>query len=75
MGFLMSFGVVIEGMTVFAFLILILGNKTRREQGWAVLAILVTIAALVQIAAMSLTVGAPSPRRSGPANSTGISLR
>ena len=53
-GFLLSFAVVIEGMTIAAFLILILGPKQRREQGWAVLAILVSIAALVQAAGMSL---------------------
>jgi hypothetical protein len=55
-GFLMSLGVVIEGMTIAAFIILLLGGKQRREKGWAVLSIMVVIAAVVQAAAMSLTV-------------------
>ena len=56
MGFLMSLGVVIEGMTIAAFLILLIGGKQRREQGWAVLSIMVAIAALLQAGSMSLTV-------------------
>jgi formate hydrogenlyase subunit 3/multisubunit Na+/H+ antiporter MnhD subunit len=52
----MSLGVVIEGMTIAAFMILLLGGKQRREQGWSVLSIMVVIAAVVQAAAMSLTV-------------------
>ena len=55
-GFLMSLGVVVEGMTIAAFLILLLGDKQRREQGWAVLSIMVAIAAAVQAAGMSITV-------------------
>lgn len=54
-GFLMSLGVVIEGMTIAAFIILLVGGKQRREQGWAVLVILVLVAALLQVAGMSLT--------------------
>lgn len=53
----MSLGVVVEGMTIAAFMILLLGGKQRREQGWAVLAIMVAIAAVVQAGSMSLTVG------------------
>lgn len=52
----MSLGVVIEGMTIAAFMILLLGGKQRREQGWAVLSIMVAIAAVVQAAGMSITV-------------------
>lgn len=52
----MSLGVVIEGMAMAAFVILLLGGKQRREQGWAVLSIMVAIAALVQAGSMSLTV-------------------
>lgn len=55
-GFLMSFAVVIEGMTIAAFMILILGGKQRREQGWGVMALLAVIAALVQACAMALIV-------------------
>jgi len=53
-GFLMSFAIVIEGMTLAAFAILLGGGKQRREQGWGVLAILVVLAAFVQTAAMAL---------------------
>ena len=59
-GFLMSFAVVIEGMTVATFLILLSGGKQRRESGWKLLAILVGLAALVQLAAMALIVGGQS---------------
>jgi hypothetical protein len=55
-GFLMSLAVVLEGMTIAAFLILLFGGKQRREQGWAVLSIFVAIAAVVQAGSMSLTV-------------------
>jgi len=53
-GFLMSFAVVIEGMTIAAFVILIGGGKQRREQGWGVLAILIALAAFVQVLGMAL---------------------
>jgi formate hydrogenlyase subunit 3/multisubunit Na+/H+ antiporter MnhD subunit len=52
----MSLGVVIEGMTIAAFMILLFGGKQRREQGWAVLSIMVAIAAVLQAGGMSLTV-------------------
>ena len=55
-GFLMSFAVVIEGMTIAAFVILIMGGKQRREQGWGVMALLAVISALVQGCAMALIV-------------------
>jgi hypothetical protein len=76
--FLMTFAVVIEGMTIVAFAILISGGKQRREQGWGVMAILAGLAAFIQIAAMALVVRSP---KSGPqeiclhAFSTGLPLR
>lgn len=51
---MMSFAVVIEGMTIAAFAILLGGGKQRREQGWGVMAILAGLAALIQVAAMAL---------------------
>jgi len=51
----MTFAVVIEGMTIVAFVILISGGKQRREQGWGVMAILAGLAAFIQLAAMALT--------------------
>lgn len=61
-GFLMSFAVVIEGMTIAAFIILIMGGKQRREQGWGVMTLLAVIAALVQACAMALIVRRSSCR-------------
>ncbi|KAJ9646765.1 hypothetical protein H2204_000457 [Knufia peltigerae] len=53
-GFLMSFAVVLEGMTIAAFAILLVGGKQKREQGWGVLTILVALAAFVQAIGMAL---------------------
>ena len=53
----MSLGVVFEGMTLVAFLVLLFGGKQKRESGWGVLALLICVAAAVQCAAMSLVVG------------------
>lgn len=55
-GFLMSFAVVLEGMTIAAFAILLVGGKQKREQGWGVLTILVALAAFVQAIGMALMV-------------------
>lgn len=55
-GFLMSFAVVIEGMTIAAFAILLGGGKQRRESGWGALAILTGLAAFVQAIGMALIV-------------------
>jgi len=52
----MSLGVVFEGMTLVAFLVLLFGGKQKREAGWGVLALLICVAATVQCAAMSLVV-------------------
>lgn len=56
-GFLMSFAVVLEGMTIAAFAVLLVGGKQKREQGWGVLTILVALAAFVQAIGMALMVG------------------
>ncbi len=56
----MSLAVVVEGMTIAAFLILLIGGKQMREQGWAVLSIMVAIAAVVQAGGMSLIVSQDS---------------
>ncbi|KAK4925286.1 hypothetical protein LTR66_016405, partial [Elasticomyces elasticus] len=47
-GFLMSFAVVLEGMTIFAFLILIIGGKQKREAGWRFMATLIVLAGVGQ---------------------------
>lgn len=56
----MSLAVVIEGMTIAAFMILLIGGKQMREQGWTVLSTLVAIAAVVQAGGMSLMVSIES---------------
>jgi hypothetical protein len=53
-GFLMSFAVVIEGMTIAAFIILLAGGKQRREAGWGALTVLVLVGAVVQAISMAL---------------------
>lgn len=55
-GFLISFAVVIEGMTICAFAILLAGGKQRRESGWGALSILTALAATVQAIGMALIV-------------------
>lgn len=47
---------VIEGMTIAAFLVLLSGGKQRREAGWGALAILTGLAAFVQAVGMALIV-------------------
>ena len=76
--FLMTFAVVIEGMTIVAFGILISGGKQRREQGWGVMAILAGLAAFIQLAAMALIVRSLNPilgKDLLTAFATGLSLR
>jgi len=53
-GFLMSFAVVLEGMTLIAIVVLLAGGKEKRVNGWKVLCILATLVGLVQFAGMAL---------------------
>lgn len=55
-GFLMSFAVVIEGMTLIAYLVILVGGKQKRESGWKILSTLLLLAGLVQCAGMALIV-------------------
>lgn len=52
----MSFAVVLEGMSVVAYLIVLSGGKRLRESGWKVLSLLIILSALVQAASMSIVV-------------------
>lgn len=52
----MSFAVVLEGMTIAAFVVLLVGGKQKREQGWSFMATLAALAALVQAVAMAIVV-------------------
>ncbi|KAJ9263470.1 hypothetical protein DTO271D3_2181 [Paecilomyces variotii] len=53
-GFFMSFAVVLEGMTVVAYLIILAGGKQLRESGWSILSLLIMLSAAVQAASMAL---------------------
>lgn len=55
-GFLMSFAVVLEGMTIAAFVVLLVGGKQKREQGWGFMATMAALAALVQAVGGSIVV-------------------
>lgn len=55
-GFLMSFAVVLEGMTLIAYLVILAGGKQKRESGWKILSTLLLLAGLVQCAGMALIV-------------------
>ncbi|KAL2822167.1 hypothetical protein BDW59DRAFT_149728 [Aspergillus cavernicola] len=52
--FMMSFAVVLEGMSVVAYLIILSGGKNLRESGWKVLSLLILLSAAVQVACMSI---------------------
>ncbi|KAL4788621.1 hypothetical protein BJX76DRAFT_315229 [Aspergillus varians] len=52
--FMMSFAVVLEGMSVVAYLIILSGGKSLRESGWKTLSILILLSAVVQAASMSV---------------------
>lgn len=52
----MSFAVVLEGMTIVAYLIILAGGKQLRESGWGILSLLIMLSAAVQAASMALVV-------------------
>lgn len=52
----MSFAVVMEGVTLVAFLVVIAGGKQKREQGWKVLTGMLLLAGMIQCAGMALIV-------------------
>ncbi|KAE8152283.1 hypothetical protein BDV25DRAFT_151428 [Aspergillus avenaceus] len=53
-GFLMSFAVVLEGMSLVAFLIILSGGKRLRESGWKVLSLLILLSVIVQACSTSI---------------------
>lgn len=60
----MSFAIVIEGMTLIAYIIILAGGKQKRESGWKVLAGLHVIVAALQVAAMAIIVSLMSGKLS-----------
>ena len=52
----MSFAVVMEGMTIIAFLVMITSGIQKRQTGWKILTGLLVLSGLVQCTGMSLIV-------------------
>lgn len=52
----MSFAVVLEGMSIVAYLVILSGGKRLRENGWGALSLLVLTSVVVQAASMSIVV-------------------
>lgn len=55
----MSFAVVLEGISIVAYLIILSGSKRLRENGWRVLSLLIILSVIIQAASMSLVVSRP----------------
>lgn len=55
-GFLMSFAVAMEGMTLIAFVVMIAGGKQKRESGWKILTGFLFLVGLIQCTGMALIV-------------------
>ena len=62
-GFLMSFAVVLEGMTLIAYMVILAGGKQKREAGWGVLSGLHVVCAVLQCAGMAIIVSSINPLR------------
>lgn len=56
-GFLMNFSVVVELAVVIAYIVVLVGGRASREEGWKVLVGLLSLCAIGQMIAMSLVVG------------------
>lgn len=52
----MSFAVVMEGMTLIAYVVIIAGGKQKRESGWKILCGLHLLVAALQCAGMAIIV-------------------
>lgn len=60
-GFLISFAVVLEGMTFVAFVVILAGGKQMRETGWKMLTVFLVLIGLVQAGGMGLVVSPCAP--------------
>ena len=70
-GFLMSFAVVMEGMTLIAFMVMIAGGKQMRESGWKILSGFLMLIGLVQCTGMALIVSNISVQQRLPVHELG----
>ena len=52
----MSFAVVLEGMTLIAYMVILAGGKQKREAGWGILSGLHVVCAALQCAGMAIIV-------------------
>ena len=57
----MSFAVVLEGMSVVAYLIILSGGKRLREGGWKVLSLFIVLSVVVQAGSVSIVVSVLPP--------------
>lgn len=73
-GFLMSFAVVIEGMTLITFVVMLAGGKQKRESGWKIISGFLVLVGLVQCTAMALIVSYPGLHRPRPRPSLEVFL-
>ncbi len=55
----MSFAAVFELVTLVAFIVVIIGGKQKRENGWRVLALMCGIVGVVLCASVSIVVSVP----------------
>lgn len=53
-GFLMSFAVVLQGISIVTYIVILSGGKRLRENGWGLLSLLIVMSALMQAASMSI---------------------
>jgi hypothetical protein len=56
-GFLVTFAVVLQGISVVTYLVILTGGKPLRENGWSVLGLMIGLSAIVQAGGMSIVVG------------------
>jgi hypothetical protein len=52
----MSFAIMVEAMTIIAFVTIIVGGKQKRETGWKLLSFLLLLVSIIQCAGMTLVV-------------------
>ena len=55
-GFLMSFAVVLEGMTLIAYVVILAGGMQKRASGWKILSALLLLVGAVQCTSMAIMV-------------------
>ena len=55
-GFLMSFAIVLEGMTLITYIVILAGGKQKRERGWKILSGLHALVGALQLAGMAIIV-------------------